>query len=326
MFSGISLSQGGGGREMQALIESIKRNFPKQTTWNHTDEDSAVYPIGNGKYIVFTTDSFTVTPLFFPGGNIGDISFCGTCNDLLMMGAKPLGLSYSLILEEGFPVTELEKINKCIGTLSEKTGIPIVTGDTKVLEKGKIDRLVINTSGVGIADKDSLLTKPINEGDKIIISGGIGEHAVALLSKRFEYETDIITDSKPLVDEINEISSLIKAAKDPTRGGIAAVLNEFSSKEGLGMIIDEESIPVKNQVSTVCEMLGLDAYELACEGRLICISSAQNSEEVLKRLKKFNSEASIIGQITKEKNVILKTSLGERVLRQPSGRLVPRIC
>lgn len=326
MFSGISLSQGGGGREMQTLIQNIKDYFPKNRTWHHTDDDSAVYPLGNGEYVVFTTDSFTVNPLFFPGGNIGDISFCGTCNDLLMMGSKPIGLSYSLIIEEGFPTSELEKVNQSISKLSEKTGIPIVTGDTKVLEKGKIDRLVINTSGVGLVNEKSLLTKPVKEGDNIIISGGIGEHAVALLSKRFDYETDIVTDSKPLVEEIKAVSKIAKAAKDPTRGGIAAALNEFSSKSGYGMIIDEKNIPIKKQVSVVCEMLGLDAYELACEGRFICIVSQENSNEVLQKLKSFNNEASIIGEITKGKEVILKTSLGQRILRQPSGRLVPRIC
>lgn len=326
MNTGISLSEGGGGKEMQALIDSIKSYLPETTTWQHTGDDSAVYSLGDGRYLVFTTDSFTITPLFFPGGNIGDVSFCGTCNDLLMMGAKPQGLSYSLLIEEGFPRSELEKINQSIGNLSGKTSIPIVTGDTKVLEKGKIDRVVINTSGVGIAEEKFLLNKPIEHGDKVIISGGIGEHAVALLSERFDYETDIVTDSKPLIKEINAISGLAKIAKDPTRGGIAAALNEISLTNECGIVIDEKAVPVKKQVGAVCEMLGLDVYELACEGRFICVSSPKNADTVLEKLKDFNEEASIIGEITKGKEVVIRTPLGQRFLKQPSGRLVPRIC
>jgi len=188
----------------------------------------------------------------------------------------------------------------------------------------KIDKLVINTSGVGLTRHT--LTSSITTGDKIILSGGIGEHAVALLSKRFDYETTIVTDSKPLLKEMNSIKNKIKAAKDPTRGGIASSLNEIAARHNVGMIIDEEKIPIKKEVSTVVEMLGLNPYELASEGRFICICAKDNGDNVKNVLLKYNPDASIIGEITTGKQIILKTMLGKRILPKPSGRIVPRIC
>ncbi|MBN1157101.1 hydrogenase expression/formation protein HypE [Candidatus Woesearchaeota archaeon] len=319
----IKLAHGSGGKEMNELIKKL--GFSYRGRWQNFDDDSATFEIGKKhEQLVFTTDTFTVTPIFFPGGNIGHIAFSGTVNDLLMMGAKPLGLSLGIVIEEGFPKEELQEIIGTIKAISEKTKIPIVTGDTKVMEKGKLDKIIINTSGIGIA-KRLLAEKPI-PGDKIIISGGIGEHAIALLSKRFNYETTLITDSKPLVEEINSVKCMIKVAKDPTRGGIAAILNDISEKHNVGILIEEEKIPMKEEVKNVSEMLGIDPYELACEGRFVCIASKENAGIVEKKLKQFNKDAGIVGEITDDNKVILQTILGKRILSMPSGRIVPRIC
>ncbi|MEM3374536.1 MAG: hydrogenase expression/formation protein HypE [Candidatus Woesearchaeota archaeon] len=322
-MSEINLAHGSGSKEMHSLIKLF--DFFRGS-WKNFDNDSATYELDNENILVFTTDSFVVNPIFFPNANIGHLAFSGTCNDLLVMGSKPLGLSLAFVIEEGFSIEDLKKIIDTLKELSLKYKIPIVTGDTKVMEKGKIDKIIINTSGIGLCKKNELLTKKIEIGDKLIISGSLGEHAVALLSKRFNYETDIISDSKPLVEEFNEIRGLIKQAKDPTRGGIASVLNEIVEKNNLGFLIDEEKIPVKKEVKKVVELLGINLYELASEGRFLCIVSKDNSELVLKKLKKFNESAEIIGEVIEEKKVILKTFLGNRILGMPSGRIVPRIC
>lgn len=338
----ITLADGSGGKEMQELIDSFK--FKNRGDWKNFSDDSATLDIGGGFVLAFTSDSFVVNPLFFPDANIGHLAFCGTVNDLAVMGAKPIGLSLSLVIEEGFSRNDLNKIITSINDLSKKYSVPIVTGDTKVMEKGKIDKLVINTSAVGLCKKDELLTKKIDVGDKIIISGGIGEHAVALLSKRFDYTTSIISDSKPLISEINSVRGLIKFAKDPTRGGIASILNEIAYKNNIELTLFEKNIPSKKEVKKVCEMLGINLYELACEGRFICFCESKNADEVLKKLKKFNKDAKIIGEVTnsfdniKNKDnekfkesinqgkVVIETFLGKRILPMPTGRIVPRIC
>lgn len=322
----VSISEGSGGEEMQSLISSFRGLLGKPGKWTNSDDDSAVLDIGNDKLLVFTTDSFVVSPVFFPGGNIADVAFCGTCNDISVMGGKPLGISMGLVLEEGFSKDKLKEIMETFGKLSEETGVPIATGDTKVMEAGKVDGIIINTSGVGIIDKSDLLDKKIEEGDKIIVSGGIGEHAIALLSKRFDYETDIVTDSKPIIDEIMEIKDLIKVAKDCTRGGLSASLNELSKKNGLGIEITEELIPIKDEVKNVSEMLGINALELACEGRFVCVASRENADKVVEKLKRFNSMAATIGEFEKGNKVNLNTAFGKRVMHNPVGRIVPRIC
>jgi len=305
----VRLSEGAGGREMNSLIKKIRERFPK-SNWKSTEDDSAHIQV-NGK-LFFTSDSYVVTPIFFPGGDIGKIAFCGTVNDLAVMGAKPLGLSLSLIIEEGLPKEDLFKIIDSIAKLSKETGVPIVTGDTKVMEKGAVDKIIINTSGVGITDNP--LTKEIKEGDKIIVSGSIGDHGAALLAKRFDIESCIITDSKPLWDEISKIAHLIKRAKDITRGGLAAVLNELCPCE-----LDEKLIPIKREVKSLTEFLGLDPFSLACEGRFVCVTN--QPDKVLELL----PDAKIIGEVTK-KDVVLNTGFGKRLLPVPSGNIVPRIC
>ncbi len=317
--------------------------------WKNQSNDSATIKISN-KYLAFTTDSYIVTPLFFPGGNIGTLAFCGTANDLSMMGAEPIGISLGIVIEEGFPKKDLFEIIKTIGDYSKKYKIPVVTGDTKVMEKGSLDKMIINTSGIGLAD--FVLDKKIEPGDKIIVSGSIGEHGAALLSKRFELSSGIKTDSKPLWEEINCIKGLIKCAKDITRGGLASALNELlinnenedaampnpdkkqninehkNKSTGNMILVYEEKIPLKKEVRGLCEILGIDIYSLASEGRFVCVCNKRNAEKAVKMLSKFDKSASIIGEVLESTGnaVVVKTMFGKRILNMPSGNIVPRIC
>jgi hydrogenase expression/formation protein HypE len=320
----ISLAQGSGGKEMVDLINSYHLQF--RGHWKNYDNDAATLDIGNGNLLVFTTDSFTVSPIFFPGGDIGHIAMCGTINDLAVIGAQPVGISLALVIEEGFPIKDLKRILASINKISRQTRIPVVTGDTKVMENGKLDGIVINTAGVGFVKKKDVLTKKAKKGDKIILSGGLGEHAVALLSKRFDYETTIVSDSKPIVEEIQHVKHIIKIAKDPTRGGIAATLHEICQRQKIGMLLYEESIPAKPGVRKITELLGINLYELACEGRFLCITSDKHANTVENILKKYNKNASIIGEVTHDDAIIIQSILGKRILPLPTGRIVPRIC
>ena len=276
------------------------------------------------QYIVFTTDSFVASPLFFPGGDIGKIAACGTINDLAVMGAKPLGISLSLVIEEGFSKESLKKILSSVRVVCEKENIPVATGDTKVMENSKIDKLIINTSGIGIAEK--IFIEKISAGDKVLVSGAIAEHGAAILTERFGYASDIKSDAQPILKEITSIKEFIKQARDPTRGGIAATLNELAKKNNCGFVIYEEKIPIKNESKKICEILGLSPYDIASEGRFICIVSKKDAINAEKTIKKFDPDAKIIGEATTSKNVIVKTRFGERILPMPSGNLVPRIC
>lgn len=319
----IRLSEGSGGKEMQELVRRLTSFFHKDRRWSHTDNDSAVWKAGDSN-LLFTTDSFVIDPVFFPGGDIGKIAICGTINDLAVMGATPTGISLGIVLEEGFSKHDLDRIMGSIGDVSRQTGIPVVTGDTKVVEKGKLDKIIINTAGIGVSS--SILDQKAVPGDKVIISGSIGDHAVAVLSRRFDFQTSIRTDCKPIVDEIKEVRGLIKQAKDPTRGGIAASLNELCEKNSIGMVIDGKRVPVKGAVRSMTELLGIDIYSLACEGRFVCIASAENAEKVVNILQGFDPDASIIGEVAEGEEVIIDTGFGKRILPMPSGNVVPRIC
>lgn len=319
----IKLSEGSGGKEMQNLIDSMRSRFPTSSEWQNTADDGATYKIGDS-HLVFTSDSYVVTPIFFPGGNIGKIAFCGTVNDLAVMGARPIGLSLSLVLEEGFSKDEFFQIIDSIAELSKRTGIPVVTGDTKVVERRGLDKIIINTSGVGLATR--VLDEPLVQGDVVIVSGGIGEHGATLLAKRFELEATIETDSKPLHEEMLAIGQYVKQAKDITRGGLAAVVNELAIKNAVGMELQEEDIPMHNQVRALTEILGIDVYSLACEGRFLCVVKSEHALKVLEILKKFNSTAAQIGTVTQGSQVVIQTLYGKKILSTPTGNIVPRIC
>lgn len=319
----IKLSEGSGGKEMQLLISAMQQQFPESSDWAHRGDDGATFAFA-GKHLVFTTDAYVVTPLFFPGGNIGKIAFCGTVNDLSVMGARPIGISLSLVLEEGFSKEEFETIIGTIGQLSKATGIPVVTGDTKVVERGSIDKMMITTSGIGIAD--SILEAPICAGDHIIVSRGIGEHGAALLARRFELETTLETDSKPLHEELLAVHELIKQAKDITRGGLAAIVNEWADRESIGIEIDEELVPLHPEVRALTELLGIDVYSLASEGCFACVVAPESAGRALEILRTFHPMAQDIGMVSEGKGVTVQTFYGKKILSMPTGNIVPRIC
>ncbi len=334
----IELDAGGGGYKSWELLKDIRGVLKYKGKWKNCEDDAAVFDLSTCQVnvagqrgrltpkLVFTTDAFIVEPLFFAGGDIGKIAMCGTINDLSVMGAKPLGISLSIVVEEGFPKEDFMKIIASIGKVSEEAGVPIATGDTKVTEKGKIDKIEITTAGVGMA-KEIIPNNGIKAGDFIITSGDLGEHTVALLSKRFNYKTKIKSDSRPINKELEKVGKYLNACKDPTRGGLAANLVEMAEKSKVKVILGEDILPYKKETIAITELLGLDIFSLASEGRFVAAVSPENVKKVLTILKKFNKEAKIIGEAKKGKGVYLKTALGAlRPIEMPKGKLIPRIC
>jgi len=350
MAEKIKLAQGAGGELMDNLIkDKILKYFVKEESSEVSLsmlDDAAVIDD-----VVFSTDSHTVQPIIFPGGDIGSLAVSGTINDVAVMGAKTLALSAGFIIEEGFSIEIFEKIVKSMGKYSDDAGVPIITGDTKVVEKGAIQEFMINTSGIGkrSAFLDSNITevkkyRPFNrrwlldsnleKGDKIILSGNIGEHGVALLSFRegYGFETKIKSDVAPINGLMEKVLSEggIVSAKDPTRGGLANTVNEFSEKSNVGIILNEEDIPLPDGVRSACDLLGIDPLEIGNEGKVVLGVVKEKAEEVLSVLKRhpLGKNASIIGEATdKVKGVVLQTTVGgKRILHKPLGDPVPRIC
>jgi hydrogenase expression/formation protein HypE len=325
----ILLAHGGGGQKTTELIRKTIHKYFKDPLLDQMD-DSAV--LGN---LVFTTDSFVVNPIFFPGGDIGDLAVSGTVNDISVMGAKPLYLSVGLIIEEGLEIEDFEKILASIRDAADKSGIRIVTGDTKVVEKGKCDRIYINTSGIGeIVFDVPPSPERVTPGDVILINGPIGLHEVSVLTARNEFglETEVLSDVTPLWPLIEQFKGLdIKFMRDPTRGGMAQVLNEVVQDRGFGLEIRENDLPVTPEVAGVSEILGFDLLHLANEGKVIVIASEKDAPKVLEVMANhpLGKGAAIIGRITETNPgmVIQKTTaLSERIVMPPTGELVPRIC
>ncbi len=321
----IQLSAGGGGQESEALIEKIRKFLGYQGKWHGQNEDSAVTKSGQGEFLFFTTDSYTVSPLFFPGGDIGTLAINGTINDLAVRGAKPLAISLGLIIEEGFSESDLKKVLRSIGRISDQEKVPVVTGDTKVMGKGKVDGLVINTSGLGTGTK-IIPNSGLRPGNKIVASGTLGDHGATILANRFDYESALRTDCQPLWSQIKSVQKHLTACKDPTRGGLAAIINEMASKAKVKVALDEGAIPFRKETKALCDILGVSPYELASEGRLVAGVAAKQAEAVVKKLQKFDKKAAIIGSVSRGQGVYLKTKIGERKLPVPEGKLVPRIC
>lgn len=326
------LSHGGGGEEMDALIGNlIFEIFDNEILRERND--SAILPSFNSSKFAFTTDSFTVTPLKFNGGNIGKIAVCGTINDLLMSGARPKYISCALIIEEGLEISLLKEILISMKQTADEAGVSIVCGDTKVVSKGSCDKIFINTSGVGEIIYDKIRAKNIQNNAKILLSGDIGRHGAVILAARSELnlQSDLKSDCKPLNNEIFSIfeAGIVPfALRDATRGGISAVLNEWAIAADLGIKIYEEKIEVSNEVSGVCELLGFEAYELANEGSFVVAVSPEFEQKTLEILRKFNKNAQVIGEvIDTHKGVILQNAYGsQRYLELPKGELLPRIC
>jgi len=330
----ILLAHGSGGKLGHDLLMKILVNRLSNPILDRMD-DSAVLDI-RGR-MAFTTDSYVVSPIFFPGGDIGKLAVCGTVNDLSMAGAVPQYLSLSLILEEGFPLSDLEKIVFSIQEAAEEAGVKIVTGDTKVVNRGMADKIFINTSGVGaVPDGVDISGSYARPGDRIILSGTIGDHGIALLSRRegLEFQTSLESDCAPLnrlVKEIIETSKNVHALRDPTRGGLAGTLCEFARSSGVGIRIEEEKIPVKRAVQAVCELMGFDPLYVANEGKLVALVAPEDAEKVLRKMQgnRYGAEARIIGDVVSEhpRRVVMKTHLGtSRIVEMLMGELLPRIC
>jgi hydrogenase expression/formation protein HypE len=329
----ILLAHGSGGKLMQDLIQSFLPDLANPIL--EKMEDSAVFDV-KGR-LAFTTDSYTVNPIFFPGGDIGRLAVCGTVNDLAMSGAKPLYLSLAFIIEEGLPLVDLKKILASIKKATEEAGVKIVTGDTKVVDKGGADKLFINTAGVGtVPDGVDISAANAKPGDNIILNGPIGDHGIAVLSKRegLKFETPVPTDCAPLnglVADMIGVCKNIHCMRDPTRGGLATTLNDFAEKSGAGIIIEEEKVPVAKAVLAACELLGLDPLYVANEGKLAAVVPAKDADAVLSAMKKnkYGKSATIIGEVVAEHpgRVVMKTALGaSRIVDVPVGELLPRIC
>ena len=285
--------------------------------------------------IAFTTDSYVIKPLFFKGGNIGKLSICGTVNDLAMSGAVPKYISVGFILEEGFAIDDLKQIVESMRATADEAGVQIVTGDTKVVAKGQCDGIFINTAGIGqVINGIKIDPRTVKPGMKVLISGTIGDHAASILASRHGLELNLNSDCAPLnnlVAEVLNVAPEIPALRDPTRGGVAAVLNEIAESSNVGIIIDEESLPIREEVRGVCDILGFDVLELANEGKFISFVPNNKVDEVLKIMHshKYGSNAAVIGEVVSESigQVGLRTSIGSiRVVDMPLGAIVPRIC
>jgi hydrogenase expression/formation protein HypE len=336
----IVLGHGGGGKLSNELVENL---FLPAFSNESLDElsDSAQLDVAEllkgGGRLAYSTDSFVVQPLFFRGGNIGHLAVCGTVNDVAMSGAKPLFLSAGFIIEEGFEVEKLAKIVETMNETARRAGVKIVTGDTKVVERGKGDGVFINTSGIGVVPKDvNIAPGRAREGDVVILSGEIGLHGIAVMSERegLEFDAPIESDCANLnflVEDILSVTREVHVLRDPTRGGIASSLNEIAKASNAGIRIYDEKVPVPAIVRGACEMLGLDPYYVANEGKLLAILPKENAEQVLEKMRQneFGQKAEIIGEVVAEhpKMLVAKTVYGStRVIDMQLGEQLPRIC
>lgn len=331
----VTLDIGGGGEETQRFLNEVILKYLGNSILNNL-EDASPLKLPS-RDIAFTTDSFTVTPLFFKGGDIGKLAIAGTINDLVVMGARPLYLSLALIVEEGFSLEALEKILMSMADTLKENQVLVVTGDTKVVPKGAIDGIFINTSGIGEIIYSGLSAKNLREGDLILVTGPIGEHGVCILAEREGINLKVELESDcaslfPLFEPIFRASFELHALRDPTRGGLAGVLYEWARSSGVDILIEEKAIPVKPQVRTFCEILGFEPYHLPCEGRAVIALPEGEAHRVLAMLREhpLGREAQIIGRVlhtSKAPKVLLKTPLGtKRILDPPKGEFLPRIC
>jgi hydrogenase expression/formation protein HypE len=331
----VMLSHGSGGKASYALIDSVILSALGAAA-AVDGEDSAIVPVDGGR-LAFTTDSYVVSPLFFPGGDIGSLAVHGTINDLAVAGALPLCISLGLILEEGLEMDILRRVLASVGVAAQAAGVRVVTGDTKVVPRGKADRLFINTSGVGSVDGDvDLGAANVRPGDRVLLSGTVGDHGIAVMLAReaLEIEADIRSDSAPL----HELAAAVLAAaprtrvlKDPTRGGVTSSLNEIARVAGVAIAVDEAVVPVRPEVRAACEILGLDPLHIANEGKLIAIVPPDRADAALTAMRAFPAgrDAAIIGEVVNSpaEMVILRTEAGgSRVLDMLVGDPLPRIC
>nr|WP_294518000.1 hydrogenase expression/formation protein HypE [uncultured Rhodopila sp.] len=331
------MSHGSGGRAMADLIAGIFRDaFANEFLDQGNDQASLPIPVGGR--MVMTTDGYVVSPLFFPGGDIGSLAVHGTINDIAMSGARPLYLSAGFIIEEGFPFADLQRIAQSMGLAAREAGVPVVTGDTKVVERGKADGVFISTAGVGVVPEGLVLSGDRAEpGDAVILSGCIGDHGVAIMSSRenLSFETAILSDCASLhllvAAMVAAAGPYLKLMRDPTRGGLAATLNELAHQSGVGFRIHEAAIPVKPQVAAACELLGLDPLFVANEGKLVAVVAPEGAAACLAAMRAhpLGREAAIIGSAVADGRMFVQMTTafgGGRIVDWLSGEQLPRIC
>lgn len=334
----ITLSHGSGGKATHNLIEGVFAPAFSNPLLDPMDDAATFAIAGSEQRLAFTTDTYVVSPLFFPGGNIGQLAVHGTLNDLAMAGAQPLYLSTGFILEEGFPIADLRRIVSSMAEAASAAGVAIVTGDTKVVQRGKADGLFINTAGVGLLrTRQQLGQSRLQAGDKVLLSGTIGEHGIAVMLAReaLDIETDVQSDTAPLhtlvADLLAATGEGVHCLKDPTRGGVATALNEMALGSEVSIALDEERLPVRPEVRGACEILGLDPLTIANEGKLLAIVAPEVAEQALAAMRAhpLGRDAAIIGSVEAEpaSMVFLRTEIGGlRVLDMLVGDPLPRIC
>jgi hydrogenase expression/formation protein HypE len=325
------MAHGSGGRLSHELIRTL---FQKYLGNSYLDQMNDATILPGKEQLAVTTDSFVVSPLFFRGGNIGRLAVCGTVNDLAVSGASPKFLTLALILEEGLPFADLERIIQSVADTAAEAGITIVCGDTKVVERGNVDKLFINTTGIGYITKRFIGPENIRPGDVILITGTIGDHEIAILSERegLEFQTPVTSDCAPLNNLIDSFfQSGVKCMRDPTRGGVATTLNELAQQAGVSMLLHEELLPILLGVKGACDMLGLDPLYLANEGKTLVIAKSEDAETILQLMKAhpLGQSAARIGEVLEGKPglVLLETPLGgKRIVGMLEGEHLPRIC
>ena len=336
----VLLGHGSGGTMMKRIIDEVFfEAYADEELLEGNDAASLPAP-AIGERIAYSTDSFVVTPHFFPGGDIGRLAVCGTVNDVATSGAVPKYLSCGFILEEGFPVADLKRICKSMAEMAKEAGVHIVTGDTKVVNRGHGDGVFINTSGIGfIPEGVSLSGAFCKPGDKILVTGTMGDHGITIMSCREElsFSADIQTDAAPLNHLIAEVIAAApdtRCFRDPTRGGLASTLNELAAQSGVDFIVEEGAVPVKDAVLGACEMLGYDVYQVANEGKMVCVVPAEQAEAALAamRANKYGTDAAIIGEVVetpeeRDPRVSIRTGFGAlRIMDMLVGEQLPRIC
>ena len=328
----ITLDYGSGGKKTSRLIENIIVPAFSNPALNALSDGAIISGAGE---IAFSTDSFVVDPIFFPGGDIGKLSVCGTVNDLAMCGAEPKYLSCAFIIEEGLEREKLEKIVASIRDAARSAGVQIVTGDTKVVERGRGDKIYINTAGIGVMKYPGLSPRNIRPGDKVIVSGTVGDHGTAvMLARNGMMQGELKSDCAALnglADAILSLGAGVRVLRDPTRGGVATTLNEFTEGTALSIELEEEQIPVRPQVRAACDMLGLEPLYCANEGKLLAVVSPEDTERVLARMRELpeGADAAVIGTVSDRHpgRVVMKTAFGgTRILQKLAGAQLPRIC
>ena len=336
----VLLGHGSGGTMMKRIIDEVFfEAYADEELFEGNDAASLPAPAA-GERIAYSTDSFVVTPHFFPGGDIGRLAVCGTVNDVATSGAVPKYLSCGFILEEGFPVADLKRICKSMAEMAKEAGVHIVTGDTKVVNRGHGDGVFINTSGIGFIPEGVNLSGAFcKPGDKVLVTGTMGDHGITIMSCREElsFNADIQTDAAPLNHLIAEVIAAApdtRCFRDPTRGGLASTLNELAAQSGVDFIVEEGAVPVKDAVLGACEMLGYDVYQVANEGKMVCVVPAEQAEAALAamRANKYGADAAIIGEVVetpeeRDPRVSIRTGFGAlRIMDMLVGEQLPRIC